>query len=267
MFAFDPRDLWLGLPVKDRGGSSWLDVWTDATNWWVNPTVAGGAREVAAANERALAELLDGIVGRFEGQRVTLVLDGRPLRAVLDWIRVRRIDERYEARLELTEVEVNDWSLTSLSVAAASIRIEVIPTPRLTVSGIEITGRMALCRFILRLDQHVSQWHLAIDDGRITASRAPGRPVIVIHPVVRDGRLEAEVRAARWRGMQLTLPMWLRIVRRLSLPALPYQLHVEHADLRRGDIEFQAHSPTITEELDLVRLRDAIASRSGSIGG
>jgi hypothetical protein len=267
MFGFDPRNSWLGAhrDREGRGGSSWLDMWTEATDWWVDPTVAG-AKDLAAANERALAELVDGIVGRFEGQRVRFALGGRPVRAELDWIRLRRIGERYEARLELTDVEADGWSLSSLSVAAASIKIEVVPSPRLTVSGIEFAGRSSLRSFVPWLDAHVNEWSLSLDeDGRITACRAPGRRVLVIEPVVRDGRLDAELRAARWRGMRLTLPMWLRVVRSVSLPALPHRICVLDARRQGGDVAFRATSPSLSEELELDRLRNAIAGRAGSV--
>ena len=261
MFGFDPRNPRVGGKPATRGAAPWLDAWRQATDWWVDPAGAG-AQDMTAVNDRVLSELVDGIVGRFEGERVGFTLRGRPVGAVLDWIRVRRAEGRYEARLELTGVQLDDWGLISLSVVLDSIRIDVAPSAQLTVSGIELAGRASVRSCLPLLDRLVPGWRLDSDqDGRVTASRGPGRPVLIIEPAIRDGRLEVELRAIRWRARRLELPRWLRITRGFALPALAGRVVVLDGRRQGGDLEFRATISSWTERLDLARLREAIAGR------
>jgi hypothetical protein len=262
MFDFGPRNPWLDASAGQAAGPAWLDGWAQATSWWVDPAVAG-AQDLTAANERVLAELVSGIAGRFEGRPVRLSLGGRPVQGVVEWIRLRRTGDRYEARVELTDVELGDWSLESLSVAADSVRVQVAPTPRLTASGVQIAGRAPLGALVAWLDGRVRDWSLSLEDGRVTARRGPGGPEVVVEPVVLDGRLDAEVRELRWRARRLTLPAWLRLVRTVPLPPLPRGIRVVDARRHGVHLEFRATCPSLGEELDLAKLRDAIAARAG----
>lgn len=260
-FPFDFRNLWPDRVIQSRGESAWLDLWTEATNWWVDPAVAG-AETLAASNERILAQLVDGIAGRFEGRRVEFSIGGRPVQAVLDWIRLRHIGTQFEARVDLTDIEAAGWSLTSLSVVAASVRIEITAAPQLEISGVEVVGRSPWDAFIPWLDAHIRDWTLRLDaDGRVEARRTPRNLSIVIEPFIHDGHLNAELRALCWRGLRLPLPAWLRLVRRLALPVLPRGTRLLEAHRRGGVVEFRATSDGLVEELELARLRNAIAGR------
>lgn len=226
--------------------------------------MTAGAQGLSRSGDRLLTELVGGIAGGLEGRSVSFKAGGRPVRAVLDRIRLRRIGERHEVLVELVEVDVGGWPMSFLSVVAPSVRIRMTPAPRLEISGVEIAGRSSLTSFVPWLDAHVPGWTLRLDDnGFVEATRAPGRLAITVDPVVRDGHLDAELRALRLGGLRVTVPSRLRLVRRLALPALPWGARVTEAHRRGGDVEFRATSRSLREELDLGRLRDAIQRLRG----
>jgi hypothetical protein len=63
-------------PFRPRAddAEAWLQLWPQATRWWVAPVVGG--REVFTAKEQLLVELIDGLRGRFEGRQIELALGG-----------------------------------------------------------------------------------------------------------------------------------------------------------------------------------------------
>ena len=56
----------------------------DGARWSVAPARQSSRPSRAPASEPALAELLGGVIGRFEGRRVEVVIRGLPVRAVLE---------------------------------------------------------------------------------------------------------------------------------------------------------------------------------------
>ena len=252
-----------------RGGSEiqslWLDSWREATGWWLNPPLSGGA---SAPSERLLAEIVEGLRSRFERSRVEFGLAGHRLQAELDWIRLRRQAAGYEARLDLLDVHYAGWVIEELSAVISGIALELEPVAQITLSGIEIQGRARSEPVIRRLNTDRPAWSLSLNAGdRIRARARRSSLTIVVDPEVVEHELQMEVRAVGFGSLQLPLPRWLRIARARPLPQLPRAIRIEQATQRAGFVAFRATIPRLTERFDLRGLRDAILGEAARSRG
>jgi hypothetical protein len=235
---------------------SWLDAWSETTRWWSHP---GAVRPDAwsDAGRRLLAELVAGVTGRFEGREIEVVRDQKRFRASLDWLRLRRADGRNEVTVELRDVQWDGWEVETLSVIARSIRV----TPPLTIDAtdVEMVGRARLESVVAQMDGAIAGWRLGIDrEGHVEARSSSGRMTFVVEPAVSAHRWQLELRGARWRGLALAAPSWLRLSRSGALPRLAQGLWIEEASRRGMRVGFRARLPAIRQELDPGQLRDAI---------
>ena len=62
-----------------RDAQSWFDQWVEATAAWTS-----AATSAAPTPERLLGELIDGVLARFGGQRMTMTLHGHAVSGVLE---------------------------------------------------------------------------------------------------------------------------------------------------------------------------------------
>jgi len=234
----------------------WLDAWAAATAWWTQ-----GGPALAAANVRVLMELADGLMRRDGGQPVEFVLGGTRVEALLESVRLRREDDRYVGRLELTDAVWDGLRVDALWVVADSVAIAPGAPPRVTLRDVELTGSTPLSALVAWIEPHVDGWSLAVDEeGRVEAQGRRPAVSFVVEPSVEEHALHAELRALRWGGMRLPLPSWLRLVHTVPLPALPRGLSVADARRRGGTVDFHLRVPVIIERFDPARVRDAVFS-------
>jgi hypothetical protein len=213
--------------------------------------------------EVLLAELVAGIARRYQGERVELVVRGRPLRAVLERLGLQRRGRDQSAQLELRDVDLDGCGLEAVSAVARSVRLESPPMWRFVASDIEITGRSALAPLVSWLDRYSAEWSLDVDAAGRVLARHVKRPVVaVIEPAVADDVLTVELRGLAWRGLRLALPGRPRFERRHRLPPLVRGLSVVAAH-RDGDaVAFRLALDSLSERLDLRALHRAILAGS-----
>jgi hypothetical protein len=258
---FDPFRPWGSWPWprgEPAAEAAWLDTWEAATTWWTEPA-RGTGRELAEANARLLAELADGLMRRFEGRRIELLLGRGPVTGVLESIRLRRTADRYTGRLELSDAVWDGLAMEVVSATAGAVGIESGAPPRLAMTDAELAGRSPVAALVAWIAPRVAGWTLGVDaDGRVEAhGRRPGL-TLVVEPDVVEHELRLELRALRWHGLRLQVPSWLRLVRTTPLPPLPHRARVVDAR-RRGDaIDFRLVVGSLQAAFDPARLRDAV---------
>lgn len=221
-----------------------------------------GSREVVTVKERLLVGLIDSLRSRFEGRQIEPVLGGARVRAVLESIRLPRPGARYDARVELRNVDGDRWRFDTLSIAADSVRIESFPLPEFTASGITVIGSAAIDTLVAWLDERVTPWHLSVDgDGRAVARRRGRGPRMTIEPVVDHDAFEVELVALRWGKMRLSPPRWLRLTRRFRVAPLPLGMSIVEARRRGRGVEFRLAVASVSRNIDAALVREAILRR------
>jgi hypothetical protein len=91
--------------------------------------------------------------------------------------------------------------------------------------------------------------------------RPSGTRTFFVAAVVHHNELQWELRAIRWRLLHVAIPSWLRVTRVMRLPAFPGGASMIEAR-RRGDVvDFRATVPSMSRQVDLGQLRDAIWRR------
>jgi hypothetical protein len=263
-FPFDPFNLAprlaAGLP---RGASAAVDAWLDATKWWTEP-----ARELAQqgwdeADGRLLVELCQGLARGFTDRAMVLEVDGRTARAVLGSVRLTRRDGRFGARLDLRDVTWDARAVGAVSIHARSVELTAPPQTRLTASDVEMVGHASLDAVVGWLDQQLPDWSLEAARAGLLALRRPGRSrSFLVTAVVVDGEVTCELRGIRWRRLRLDVPAWLHLRRSIALPAAQGRISVVEARCRGDVVDFRAVVPTISRQLNLTQLRDAILGQS-----
>ncbi|MBI2705748.1 MAG: hypothetical protein HYX32_10735 [Actinobacteria bacterium] len=268
------------MPRKpDDAPPSWLDLWLDATTWWVEPA-ARAVEPAARASaqlltgqppERALAELADGIARRFSGEHLELVLHDRKAGGRLDSLRIFRTRDRYEARADLSDGTFDGVPIDQVSIAVRSVAVEPGTPARLTGEGITITGTAGLERLVAWLDQRIDTWKLSVDSTATIVAVPHGRRLhglsFVVDPSVRDDVLHLELRGGRWRRLRFGLPGWLRFTRTIDLPALSNDLALAEARVSDGQVEFRLRQPSASGTIDLTSVREAIVRGTQIIVG
>ena len=256
MFPFDPWERFGRVP-HERGERSWLDLWSDATQWWSQPSAAD-PEPWGEAGAQVLASLADGLSARVEGRRIELTLGGRPCAANVDWLRIRRTGMRLQARMELRDVDWDRLRIEKVSVAADSVRIT--PPAGVVITDVEIIGRCRLAPLIARLDRELDGWQLSVGvHGHVEAHRSGTAITLAVEPRVHAHQVSFELRGARAHRLRFNVPAWLRLGRTRMLPPLAYATSVQAAS-RSGDmVDFRLTVPSISERLDPARLRDAFS--------
>jgi hypothetical protein len=208
-----------------------------------------------------LVELAEGLARAFRGRRVGVDVGGRRVQAELDSIWLERNESGYRGRLELRSVDCDGFQAEALSVLADDVTLRTQPNVALIMSGLEIRGRSALEPLLARLDRDLSEWNLCVAENDLIQA-APGRGSrrLLFRAEVRDGQLEAELRAVRFRGVTLRCPHWLRLTRKRRLPPFPEGVSVAEARQRETGVEFRLSMPSFSRAFDPGRVRQAIFS-------
>jgi hypothetical protein len=262
-FAFDPWNLAPGATGRlSRGASSATDMWLDATKWWTEPMQQASQESWGETNGRLLAQLVAGVARVFTDRVLELDVDGRRLRAELRSVQLDRRSAGYEARLELGRVAWADRAIESLSIVARSVSLAAPPRARITTSDIEINGRATLEQVVAFLDTRVVDWTLATGAGNTVAvSRPDGTRTFFVDVVVLDDELRWQLRAIRWRRARVAVPRWLRVTRARRLPAIPGGASILEANCRGNVMDFRATIPSLSRQVDLGQVREAISRR------
>ncbi len=253
---FDPFDplgsmgrLWTR---GQRDAQSWFDQWVEATSAWTS---------AAPTAERLLGELIDGLLARFGGRRLTLTLHGHAVSGVLDGLRVSGSAGDHRAHAVLTDVDWEGRRLEEVVVRARQVRLGPGLTSTLTAGPVEIEGRARLDEVLTwASDLH---WEFDLDAaGELRAVRRDRSYRVTGEASVSHGRLQVEVVAMGYGDVGLRLPRWLRLVRHVELPPLPEGTTLIDAH-RIGDaVSFRVLLDRVRYDLDLVRVRDAIMQRA-----
>jgi hypothetical protein len=255
-----PIDPFQAFRPRPDDGDAWLQLWGEATRWWVAPVA--GRRELVTAKDQLLVELIDGLRGRFEGRQIELVLGGSRLRAVLESIRLRRPGAHYAARVELRDVDRDGWRLETLSIEADAVKIEPFPLPEFTASGITVIGSSAIGPLVAWLDERATQWQLGVDGEGCVEVRRRGRGLrMTVEPVIDHDRVKVELVALRWGKMRLAPPRWLRLTRRLNVAPLPLGVSIVEAKRIGRGVAFRLAVASVSRDIDAALVRKAILRR------
>jgi hypothetical protein len=256
----DPLQSLQRLFAPPSNPAEFVDRWVEATSWWVEPVTRSSAvlRE-RMAPERLLADLVDGILGRFGGQRLELVLRGHPVRGLLESLRVAHGDRELGVVADLADVEWSGPTLNQLQARARGVRLAPGLPGEVGVSAVDVQGRTDLDRIVRWVEGRTGPWSVELDaDGRLHAER-DGRPFrLTADPSYADGALELELRAVRWRTVEVRVPRWLRLRQAQPLPDLPDGIEVIDAHRVGDEVRFSLAVAAMTAPLDLGRLRDSI---------
>jgi hypothetical protein len=257
----DPLSTFSKLFTPTSSPSEFVDRWVDATTWWVEPvTRTSSALRERMAPERMLAEMIDGVLGRFGGQRLEIVLRGQPVRGLLESLRVVGRDRALSVIADLSDVEWSGPRLAHLQARAHGVRMTPGLTAEVSTDGLDLEGRCDLDRIVEWAEGRTGPWTIAMDpDGRHLLADREDRPVgLTAEPTYENGRLELVLRAARWRGREIRIPRWLHLTRTQALPELPEGMEVHDAHLSDGTVSFRLGLAGATSQLDVGRLRDAV---------
>jgi hypothetical protein len=253
----DPRS-WFADPRRSAGADrTWLDAWFDLTTWWVDPALSA-TQPLGMRPDQLLAQLIDGIARRFEGQRVDVDVRGRRVRAVLDGIRLTRRDARSELSVDLAAVDVDGVRAARLELRARSVRVGPGATTTFVADDIDVDGELELRDAVAMVDERVPDWSLDVDaDDEVVASQPRRRLAVHVEPTAHAGELRLEVRSIELRGFHVSVPRWLRLERSFAVPLEPGWTLTEAA-AEGARVRFRLHGEGVREDLDLRQLRDAI---------
>lgn len=250
--AFDPFDpigtvgrLWTR---GTRDAKTWLDQWVEATAAWTSATP-----------ERLLAELIDGLLARYAGRRLTMSLHGHDVSGVLDALRVSGVANDQRAHAVLSDVEWRGHRLEEVVIRARQLRISPGLTATLTAHPVEIEGRAQLADALAWLATNDTDWAIDLDDAGELRAVHRDRPFRVAGTgAVTDGKLEVEITAVGYGDKGVRLPRWVRIVREIELPPLPPGMRLIDAHRIGDQVSFRVLVDDVKLDIDLDRVRNAI---------
>jgi hypothetical protein len=240
-----------------------FDAWMKASTWWLDPKAwTDPSKVLGTSPERMLFDLIEGIARRFTGRRLDLNRHGSILQFAVDSLRMGRAEsgDDVEVHVEAHDVDWSGWRFQRVAAVARGVRLAGGRPARLSSESVEISAH-APRDTVSTWAQNVSidNWALsATDDGYLVA-HSHQRPVeLVVSPTIALPHAELELREVMWRGRRLRVPHWLRLTRRVPLPALPHGVELLDAWPEAGGITFRARLPGFEERLDLERVRDAV---------
>lgn len=242
-----------------RGAAHWAQPLSRAAALWAE-VLADNAGLRQAPDVQALAELAKSLTHAFHGRRFDVELCGERIRGELDTIRLDRRDYQYAGLIQLRSVDWDGLRIDRLSVHADAVALTPPPSLALVASGVELQGCVRLEPLVTWLDGRVQDWDLSlVEEGRIQAIPHGSSRRFLVGAVVRDGELTLELEAVRWSRVTLRCPRWLRLTRKVRLPALPGGASVVEAMHRGNRVEFRLSMPALTRSLDPGRLLEMIS--------
>lgn len=248
---------WRPTAAKSSGDRSWIDTWMDVTTWWVEPATAA-ANALGIDPEALLVQLVDGVVARFGGRSIELDIDGRPVRASLDALRLRRRGASNELHVDLSDIDADGLPIHYLTAIARSVTLDAGLQPTVAAAGIEVEGRSPLAPLVAWVDERITAWDLSVDaDNALVARKGPSKLTFGVEASVTDGVVLLEIRSLRWNRRQVPVPRWLRLERRVPLPMQDGWTMSEAAS--SGDqVRFRLLGERVEHRINPPSLRDAI---------
>ena len=240
-------------PVEERLLQASIDavrMAAGAARWWTKALV-DGADALIESNERLSWESAAAFAQGFRGRRIELDVGGRALTAVLSRIELRPGGDR-GARLRLSDLVLDGINVQAVAVNASEVSIEPPPAVALLLSGVEVSGEVAISELVGWADRHTPDWQLEfVDGGRIGARATSGGRRVIAVPSVVGRTLELQIRRVGWRRFGVNVPRWVTLTHRVPLPELPDGVSVLHAD-RRGDaVAFRLAVRDVKRKIDL----------------
>ncbi|HSS10778.1 MAG TPA: hypothetical protein VLL25_12890 [Acidimicrobiales bacterium] len=249
----------------------WLDEWLRTTAGWANPASWGGpAAGLAASPDRVLLDLVEGIAGRFAGQRLSIAGAGGSISVVLDSLQVQRRLPRWsvaggERQLEMRvlghDLDVRGWRFDDVEAVTQHVRLRLGLPTKLTAEGVDVVLRGEFERVLRHLAARgTSAWSWTPADNGLVMARSCQRPNVafLVQPLFVGQRIRLEVLAVHWRGHRATVPRWLRLARSLPLPELPGGARLFDASVRDGMLTARLRYEAVGYEVDLDKLRGAV---------
>ena len=209
-----------------------IDLWGEA------------ARGVAAVNGVLLGRLAEGAARRLEGQVLELTVDGRPVTALLEQIRLNG----RRARVVLREVDWDGLPVERLTAVASSVGVDPLPVPRIVLRDVELAGRSPQRELVAWLDERMPDWTLRVDDdGHVEACRRDGNGRLSVsgEPDVADHRVSLRLRTLRMGRMRVRAPRRVPVSRTIALPTLPLDMSIVEARFRPPVVDFRATIPSL----------------------
>ena len=252
-------------PSGERGGAQateWSDAWMSATSWWAD-AIGEGQGAVPDAPGRLLVEIVEGLAHACRGRRFAIDLGGRRLCGVLNWVLLDRRDGDYAVQLEIADVDWDGVVFERVAVSVGSVVLTAPPNVTVTASEIELAGGSPIGPLVQWLNAQIGRGRLSVtEDSLVEAAPSRGGWRVVVDPAVIEGTVVVELRAVRWRSVQLRIPRWLRLTRQFALPPLPAGVAVSEARRRRSSVESRLYLQVVSRRLNLSDIRDAIATRA-----
>ena len=254
MSAIDPFDpvgtvgrLWTR---GARDAKSWLDQWVEATSLWAS---------TPPTPERLLGDMIDGLLARFGGRRLTVTVHGDDVSGVLDALRVSGPSTDQRAHAVLSDVEWRGHHLEEVVVRARQLRITPGLTATLTAHPVEIEGRGQLADALAWLATNDTGWTVDLDQAGALRAVHRDRPFRVGGTgAIADGKLEVEVSSVGYGDKGMRLPRWVRIVREVELPPLSPGMRLVDAHRIGDQVSFRVVVDDVKLDIDLDRVRSAI---------
>ncbi len=254
---FDPRS-W--SPLRAAGiGKSWFDQWVALTTSWVDPVATLGAGTVTALMpDVVMTALTDGISRQFGGRTIDVTLHGRPVRALLTSLEVRRQGATFRAEVELSNLDWGGRLVREVTMVANVVRlVPGVPT-RVHAEQIDVQGMMTMHALVNWLNELDLEWELEVlDSGLIGARHREKNLRIVADASVSDDVVRVQIRNARWRGMPM--PQGLLGVRMIPIAGMiPGDIRIVRATREATMAHFILDVPDVSGAVDLAQMRDAI---------
>ena len=203
--------------------------------------------------------MIDGLLARYAGRRLTMSLHGHDVSGVLDALRVSGPSSDQRAHAVLSDVEWRGHHLEEVVVRARQLRISPGLAATLTARPVEIEGRGQLVDALAWLATNDTGWTVDLDDAGELRAVHRDRPFRVGGTgAVNDGKLEVEVSAVGYGDKGIRLPRWVRIVREIDLPPLPSGMRLVDAHRIGDQVSFRVLVDDVKLDIDLDRVRSAI---------
>lgn len=230
------------------GARSVASAWLDVTRWWTE-ALAGlpGGRPVAEA--AALARLVADFAGDHRGRRVGFAVAGRPATARLEAVSLSH--GRSGGRVVLREVVWDGWRLDVVTATADHLALRTTPEVACAATGLTIHATSSVDAFVAWLGGRLPEWSLRVtSDHLVEAGRRARRTRLVVDAEASDGQVRLELHALRRGRWSLRVPRWLRLTRRIELPALPHDASLAEARRCGSRVELRVLVPDVVRAIE-----------------
>ena len=193
------------------------------------------------APERLLAELIDGLLGRFGGQRLELQLRGQPVRGLLESMRGREPRPALAVVADLADVDWAGPPLSRLQARARGVRVSPGIPGSVHVAGVDVQGSCDLADVVTWAEGRTGTWVVGLDPGgRLQAEHEERSVRLTAEPTYATAELELELRAARVEGRSSCASRaGCALTRTQPLPPLPDGMELVDAHRSGPEVWFR----------------------------